>query len=112
MHLNAQKQVKACVASIKSMINKYIAYLRNNPEGYWFKRKLYGWGWTPAKWQGWLVMAAFMVFIVFQSVIFDATAQTTSNTVIFFGGIILTIALLIYICYKTGEKPKWMWGPK
>ena len=36
------------------MIKECIAYLKDNPRGYWFKAKLYGWGWVPVKWQGWL----------------------------------------------------------
>ena len=30
----------------------------------------------------------------------------------FFGKVILLTALLIWICYKTGEKPGWRWGKK
>jgi hypothetical protein len=30
------------------MFKRQLDYLRNNPQRYWFKRKLYGWGWTPA----------------------------------------------------------------
>ena len=30
----------------------------------WFRAKRYGWGWTPASVEGWLVMAAFMVAVV------------------------------------------------
>ena len=30
------------------MIKEYIAYLKDNPQGYWFKARLYGWGWAPA----------------------------------------------------------------
>jgi len=37
------------------MLKKYIAYLKDNPKRYWFKAKMYGWGWTPVKWQDWLV---------------------------------------------------------
>ena len=29
------------------MLKQYIAYLKDNPQGYWFKAKLYGWGWVP-----------------------------------------------------------------
>ena len=39
------------------MIKEYIAYLKDNLKRYWFKSKLYGWGWVPVKWQGWLVVA-------------------------------------------------------
>ncbi len=27
---------------------------------YWFKAKNYGWGWYPATWQGWLILAGFI----------------------------------------------------
>ena len=45
------------------MIKKYLNYLNDNPQGYWFKAKLYGWGWTPAKWQGWLVVLTYIILI-------------------------------------------------
>jgi len=34
----------------------YIGYMKDNPKKYWFKRKLYGWGWVPVRWQGWFVV--------------------------------------------------------
>ena len=45
-------------------IKKYIEYMRNNPEKNWFKRKLYGWGWTPARWQGGVVIGVYVVALV------------------------------------------------
>ncbi len=27
------------------MIKKYLNYIKDNPEHYWFKAKIYGWGW-------------------------------------------------------------------
>ena len=47
------------------MFKKYWQYLKDNPEGYWFKRKLYGWGWVPVKWQGWLVIAISIAIFAF-----------------------------------------------
>ena len=47
------------------MIKEYIKYLKDNPRGYWFKARLYGWGWTPATWQGWLVLAIWLVLVLF-----------------------------------------------
>ena len=46
------------------MIKEYIKYLKDNPQGYWFKAKLCGWGWTPAKWQGWLVIFLYILLIL------------------------------------------------
>ena len=33
------------------MFKNYLDYIRDNPKGYWFKRKPFGYGWTPVKWQ-------------------------------------------------------------
>jgi len=30
----------------------------------WFKAKQYGWGWYPARWQGWLIVIGFIIFKV------------------------------------------------
>lgn len=46
------------------MFKKYLDYIRDNPHGYWFKRKPFGWGWTPVKWQGWLVILVYIVPIM------------------------------------------------
>lgn len=86
-----------------------------NPQGYWFKAKRYGWGWTPAKWQGWLVL---IIYIILLSTIFrinendiPGNPDSGSNFLTFALPIILLTALLIYICFKKGEKPRWQWGP-
>lgn len=95
-----------------NIFTKYIDYLKDNPKGYWFKRKLYGWGWTPATWQGWLVTTIFIILIL----LFAFTIDENSNTSeIFFTGvlpIVLLIITFIRICYKKGEKPEWQWGDK
>ncbi|HZX50161.1 MAG TPA: hypothetical protein VFE94_03385 [Candidatus Paceibacterota bacterium] len=39
-----------------SIFDDYIAYAKDNPKGHWFKRKLFGWGWTPVTRQGWAVV--------------------------------------------------------
>ena len=49
---------------IKIMIQEYIRYLRDNPEGYWFKARLYGWGWAPAKKEGWILLLVYLLVII------------------------------------------------
>lgn len=88
------------------IIEKYIEYLKNNPEGYWFKRKIYGWGWTPAKWQGWAVLLIWVLLFI-PSVVY--MEQDRVKNLIF---IFLLTSVLILVCYKKGEKPKWQWGLK
>lgn len=90
---------------------RYIAYLKDNPEGYWFKRKLYGWGWTPATWQGWLVLIIFLALLVLNTLRFNPEAHTDREVLTeFIPQTVVLILVLIVICYKTGEKPKWQWG--
>ena len=97
-----------------NIITQYTAYLRDNPHGYWFKRKLYGWGWAPARWQGWAVMAVFIVIVISAGIQMAATAEggepTQEQFFWFFARILIAVIALIAICYKTGEKPRWMWG--
>ncbi len=41
-----------------------------NPIGRWFSPKTFGFGWTPASWEGWLVTAVGAAAIVAATVIF------------------------------------------
>jgi hypothetical protein len=97
------------------MINEYLTYFRDNPQGYWFKVKLYGWGWTPVKWQGWFVVLVYIAFITILIISkedpISRDPDSGSNFLIFGLPIILLTALLIFICYKKGEKLHWQWGP-
>lgn len=72
----------------------------------WFKRKLYGWGWTPCSWEGWAVTLIWIAFFVLAIKNFD---HEGFKNITF---IILSIFVLIYICYKKGEKPRWQWGKR
>lgn len=98
------------------MIKEYIEYLKDNPQNYWFKAKLYGWGWIPAKWQGWFVVLVYVALIVTLIISRekDIPGNPDSGSNFFVSGlpIILLTALFIFICYKKGEKPRWQWGPK
>ncbi|MFA6278662.1 MAG: hypothetical protein WCS97_00890 [Candidatus Paceibacterota bacterium] len=101
------------------MSNKYIEYLKNNPQGYWFKRKLYGWGWVPVRWQGWAVVAVSMLYIVLVSLDFSEQAElakalgadpTNGDLISFFAKIALAVVVIISFCYWKGESPRWQWG--
>lgn len=94
------------------MLKKYLKYLQDNPNRYWFKAKLYGWGWVPVRWQGWVVICVFIAFIVYSGFGLEgSTEPTTSQLAMFFIKVALAVILMIIICYKTGEKPRWQWGP-
>lgn len=75
-----------------------------NNKKIWFRRKLYGWGWTPISWEGNLVMIIWIV--AFVSLISNITHYNYKSIFI----ILVMIGLLLYVCYKKGEKPRWQWG--
>jgi len=72
----------------------------------WFRRKLYGWGWYPSTLEGWLVILVWA--IVFISLMSRIDHEGLKN--IFF--VFIITGLLIYVCYKKGEKPRWQWGKR
>ncbi|MDD5179431.1 MAG: hypothetical protein WC304_04035 [Candidatus Gracilibacteria bacterium] len=88
------------------MLKEYSAYLKDNPKGYWFKRKLYGWGWTPVKWQGWLVIVISIAIGIFGVYVGDTDDAPGAALL----GILLMFALIFFFGYSKGEKPKWQWG--
>lgn len=92
------------------MLQKYLDYLKNNPNHYWFKRKLFGWGWVPVTWQGWLVILTYIILVILFSLTIDENSPTQEVFFTFILPIMLLTITLVRICYKKGEKPKWQWG--
>ena len=79
----------------------------------WFRAKNYGWGWYPSSWQGWVILIAYILILVWNFNRLDSISHSNSDTIRPF--VIQTFfitLLLIGICYKTGEKPEWRWGKK
>lgn len=103
-------------------IQDYIDYLKDNPKGYWFKRKPFGWGWTPARKEGWITILLYVVAVgvivmrgslrVAEDFVSGADTVVHSpfsdvSTVVW---LVVVTGALIFVCYKKGEKPKWTWG--
>ena len=77
----------------------------------WFKTKRYGWGWTPCSWEGWVVIVAFLIFQYWNFLRLDKVSHSNSDTIRpFIIQTFLVVIILIIICYKKGEKPRWRWG--
>lgn len=82
----------------------------------WFKAKTYGYGWYPASWEGWAVMAVWLMLFLAGMKLFlyelnvgTNIAATTSLYLAYVAAI--TIALIV-VAAKTGEKAAWRWGNK
>ena len=89
----------------------YVDYLKDNPSGYWFKRKLYGYGWTPSKWQGWLISLIFAVLLFLLSLTINDASTIQESMFTYILPALILIFILIYIAHKKGEKLAWQWGP-
>jgi len=75
-------------------------------EKLWFKRKIYGWGWYPCSWEGWLIVLFFIVSIY----IIAKNTLVKGKVLEYFISLILLTLIIIYLGYKKGEKPRWSWG--
>lgn len=97
-----------------NFIKRYKEYIKDNPEGYWFKRKLYGWGWTPVRWQGWCIIFLYilliLVLVLTREEDIPGNPDSGSNFLTFALPIIISTISLVIIAYKKGEKPRWQWG--
>jgi FtsH-binding integral membrane protein len=77
----------------------------------WFKRKTYGWGWTPSAWQGWAVLGIYTGALVTLVGRIDTESEPTQGTLAgFFLPLIGLTLILLVTTYLTGEKPRWQWG--
>lgn len=77
----------------------------------WFKAKLYGWGWNPITWQGWLATLVYCVGIVTFFTFVDFNDRSMSDTLLrFVVPFAIFTGLFIMLCYTKGERPRWRWG--
>ena len=81
-----------------------------NPKKIWFKRKLYGWGWTPSTWQGWVLTLVYILFLVLFSLTIDESSPPREVAFTFLLPVFFVTLTFIRILYKKGEKPRWQWG--
>lgn len=82
----------------------------------WFKNKHYGWGWYPASWEGWAVLAVWIGFFALGEVLFVKAMNATEGagwvTAVFMVYTVVIVSALIAVSYIKGEKPEWRWGNK
>jgi hypothetical protein len=76
----------------------------------WFKSKRYGWGWYPVTWQGWAVTGGFVLYVLLLSALIGNSLESREGLVSFLFLTFLGVVILLAICFKTGETPRWRWG--
>lgn len=79
----------------------------------WFRRKTYGWGWTPITWEGWLVTLVVIVIpILIKSTLKMMEFERTTQYFYAWASVPVLLMALTLVCFRFGEKPKWQWGIK
>ncbi len=77
----------------------------------WFKAKMYGWGWQPTSWEGFVVVGLYVAALIQLFISINKMSHSGSDALINFAlpFIVITIFFLI-ICYAKGERSRWRWG--
>ncbi len=78
----------------------------------WFKRKLYGYGWYPVSWQGWLSLLIFIGFNYWNFMRANLQHSWSDFLMNFIPPFIVTLVILIYLAIVKGEKARWQWGKR
>ncbi len=72
----------------------------------WFPAKHYRWGWgIRCTWQGWAVLVGCLLLVFGGIVLIDPQQRVLAYLLY----VALLSALLIAICWSTGEPPRWRW---
>jgi len=75
------------------------------------KRRRYGWGWTPVKWQAWLLIGM-QIAIIFTAATFLTVEQPIFELIAFFAILVLAVATIILFGAISSPTPAWRWGKK
>lgn len=81
------------------------------PKKFWFRRKTYGWGWTPCSWEGWVVVLVYVILVTVPFCFVDLRQYSGTEIIFrFYLHIFILTVVLLWLCYKKGESPRWQWG--
>ena len=80
----------------------------------WFKQRRFGWGWTPASIEGWIVVAVAMLLIFCGTAVLLYEVRAGANPrlagVLFILWTAIIAGITTAIAWAKGEKPGWRWG--
>jgi hypothetical protein len=92
-----------CSSAVRSGIGDHGEVARQDQ--YWFRAKRYGWGWgRPLTWEGWTVLAGYLALVL------APLAMGESGAGLSVAAAVIGAPLLLLVCYRKGEPPKWRWG--
>ncbi len=106
--------VRQCAVSrishMRTITISHLLYSLHMSTKLWFKRKRYGWGWTPATWEGWVVIVGYIALVALFGATIDLDSAPIEVLATFALPVVLLTLTLIRICYRKGESPRWQWG--
>jgi hypothetical protein len=88
--------------------------MNNKQEKLWFKRRRYGWGWTPVTWQGWLTTVILLAAILASAFTLPMRPNepTTGQIILFLMYAGSATLILIGVSVMKGPSPRFRWGKK
>lgn len=88
--------------------------MKSTEKQYWFKRRQYGYGWTPVSVEGWLTVVIFISLLIGSSLLLfeESVDSTLSDLITFFAVAFVITFVTFWISSKHGPEPKWRWGAK
>jgi hypothetical protein len=78
----------------------------------WFRAKMFGWGWYPVSWQGWVIILIYVAGLIPHFLEANKQHSNSDFLINFSIPFIVNTILLLVICYLTGERPRWRWNGK
>lgn len=75
----------------------------------WFKRRRYGYGWTPVTWQGWASVGGFLAVVLIVTP-FAAAAESDGVRWLYLNFVFSAMLFLVGISLSKGPLPRWRWG--
>lgn len=80
---------------------------------YWFKRKRYGWGWTPVTPAGWLVVGAVLLVAVGAAAALRVAGATDAVAhLTYLVAVALAVVALLWFTRHKRPTARWRWGRK
>lgn len=86
--------------------------MTNQEKQLWFKRRRYGYGWTPVTWQGWVLVILTLVVAIGGAALLVILPYTNQLLWVYLTSVITIVVLLVIVAYQKGPSPKWRWGKK
>lgn len=79
-------------------------------KNYWFKRRRYGYGWTPVTWQGWAVIGCFVAVVLGGAFVGSQNEESDLALWLYLNFVFAAALLLIGVSLQKGPMPHWRWG--